>query len=517
MADRGISYDDAGVNLDAARALTEGIRDLVHGGTTGFAGTLPMPPMRDGVLVACTDGVGTKVLLARQMGDVSGLGQDLVAMSVNDLVCTGARPLFFLDYLAVGKLDPDEAKVIVGSVREACLSSGCVLLGGETAEMPGLYAEGHFDMAGFAVGAVERAEMLGPEKVQVGDVIVGIESSGIHSNGYSLVRKLVDGGAVAPDPLLLAPTRLYPADIKALQASGVELHAAAHITGGGLPENLPSGKSRPPRCGAGARRRRRGRGLGLGHLQHGPRHVPGDARGRGRAGARDRGRVAPGGPRGGRARRTGLGGLMYRVVVMVSGNGSNLQALIDNVHRNPKVDAEIVLVVCSKDGAKALERAAAVGIPTEVVALADPSQRIDRDARLNEVIGRAEPDLIVMAGWMSIVTGTFLDAFPDKVINLHPSLLPSFPGMHAIQEALDWGVRLTGVTVHIAEEAVDGGPPILQEPVPILAGDTYETLAERIHGVEHRLLSRCVTLYSQGRIDRDPAQPRRMIVNDGGS
>lgn len=239
MAEGGTSYDDAGVNLDAARALTEGIRDLVHGGTTGFAGTLPMPPMRDGVLVACTDGVGTKVLLARQMGDVSGLGQDLVAMSVNDLVCTGARPLFFLDYLAVGTLDPDEAKVIVGSVRDACLASGCVLLGGETAEMPGLYAEGHFDMAGFAVGAVERAEMLGPEKVQDGDVIVGIESSGIHSNGYSLVRKLVNDGAVAPHPMLLAPTRLYPADIKALQASGVELHAAAHITGGGLPENLP--------------------------------------------------------------------------------------------------------------------------------------------------------------------------------------------------------------------------------------------------------------------------------------
>ena len=239
MAEGGTSYDDAGVNLDAARALTEGIRDLVHGGTTGFAGTLPMPPMRDGVLVACTDGVGTKVLLARQMGDVSGLGQDLVAMSVNDLVCTGARPLFFLDYLAVGKLDPDEATVIVGSVRDACLASGCVLLGGETAEMPGLYAEGHFDMAGFAVGAVERAEMLGPEKVRDGDVIIGIESSGIHSNGYSLVRKLVDDGAVSADPMLLAPTRLYPADIKALQASGVELHAAAHITGGGLPENLP--------------------------------------------------------------------------------------------------------------------------------------------------------------------------------------------------------------------------------------------------------------------------------------
>ncbi|MEO2140483.1 MAG: phosphoribosylformylglycinamidine cyclo-ligase [Thermoleophilia bacterium] len=239
MAEGGISYDDAGVNLDAARALTQGIRDLVHGGTTGFAGTLPMPPMRDPVLVACTDGVGTKVLLARQMGDISGLGQDLVAMSVNDLVCSGATPLFFLDYLAVGRLDPGEATQIVQAVRGACLDSGCVLLGGETAEMPGLYADGHFDMAGFAVGAVERAEILGPERVVDGDVIVGIESSGIHSNGYSLVRKLVDDGAITADPSLLAPTRLYPEDIHALRSSGVEIHAAAHITGGGLPENLP--------------------------------------------------------------------------------------------------------------------------------------------------------------------------------------------------------------------------------------------------------------------------------------
>ncbi len=207
---------------------------------------------------------------------------------------------------------------------------------------------------------------------------------------------------------------------------------------------------------------------------------------------------------------------MLRVVVMVSGNGSNLQALIDNVHRNDKVDAQIVLVVCSKDGAKALERAEQAGIPTQVVALADPSLREIRDSMLNEVIGAVEPDLVVMAGWMSIVTGTFLNRFPDKVINLHPSLLPAFPGMHAIQEAFDWGVRLTGVTVHIAEEAVDGGPPILQEAVPVLKGDTVDTLAERIHAVEHRLLTHCVTLYSKGLICRDPADPRHMIVSDNG-
>ena len=176
---------------------------------------------------------------------------------------------------------------------------------------------------------------------------------------------------------------------------------------------------------------------------------------------------------------------MLRVVVMVSGNGSNLQALIDNVHRNPKVDAEIVLVVCSKDGARALERAEDAGIPTSVVALDDPARREDRDARLNGVISRMEPDLIVMAGWMSIVTGVFLNRFPDMVINLHPSLLPSFPGLRAIEQALEWGVRLTGVTVHIAEEAVDGGPPVLQEPVPVRGDDTVDTLSARVHDAEH--------------------------------
>ena len=233
-------YRDAGVDLDAARVHTANIAGLVHGGTAGFAGAIPLPVMREPMLVACTDGVGTKVLLARELGRISGLGQDLVAMSVNDLICSGATPLAFLDYLAVGKLDPGEAKEIVDGVAAACKASGCLLLGGETAEMPGLYQPGHFDLAGFATGVVERSEMLGPHLVRQGDAIVGIESSGIHSNGFSLVRRLVEDGALPPDPdLLLEPTRLYPVDMVALKAAGVEVHAAAHITGGGLPENLP--------------------------------------------------------------------------------------------------------------------------------------------------------------------------------------------------------------------------------------------------------------------------------------
>jgi phosphoribosylformylglycinamidine cyclo-ligase len=241
VSEPSISYRDAGVDLEAARRHTEAIAGMVAGGQTGFAAAHPIPPgMREPMLVSCTDGVGTKLLLAQELGRIEGLGQDLVAMCVNDLVCTGARPLVFLDYLAVGRLDPGEAGVLVRSIADACALAGCALAGGETAEMPGLYAPGHFDLAGFATGVVEREEMLGPHRVREGDAIVGIPSSGLHSNGYSLVRALVADGALAADPdLLLAPTRLYVADMARLAEAGAAARAAAHITGGGLPENLP--------------------------------------------------------------------------------------------------------------------------------------------------------------------------------------------------------------------------------------------------------------------------------------
>lgn len=236
----GVTYRDAGVDLDAARRHTENIAKMVAGGTAGFAGLVEMPKMRDPLLVSATDGVGTKIALAQKLGRMGGLGQDLVAMCVNDLACTGARPLFFLDYMAVGRLDPDIAGQVVASISAACASVSCALVGGETAEHPGVVAPDHLDLAGFAVGVVERDEVLGPHRVVAGDVIVGIPSSGLHSNGFSLVRALVDSGALAPDAdLLLEPTRLYPNDVTRLRDAGVELHAAAHITGGGFAENLP--------------------------------------------------------------------------------------------------------------------------------------------------------------------------------------------------------------------------------------------------------------------------------------
>jgi phosphoribosylglycinamide formyltransferase 1 len=203
----------------------------------------------------------------------------------------------------------------------------------------------------------------------------------------------------------------------------------------------------------------------------------------------------------------------FRVAVLVSGSGTNLQSLIDAVHA-PGGPIEIVLVVSSSAEAYALERARRAGIPTEVVRL-EGGDREARDRALADVVDAAAPDLVVLAGWMSILTGVFLDRFPDRVINLHPSLLPAFPGLHAIEQALEWGVRYTGVTVHYAEEVVDGGPPILQEPVPVIYGDTPESLRERIREAEHRLVPEAVRLFAARRVRRDPEARRRVEIVEG--
>jgi len=253
------AYKQAGVDIDAGEALVERIKPLarsttregVVGGIGGFGGLFSlMGRFRDPVLVSGTDGVGTKLLLAQRLGKHDTIGIDLVAMCVNDIIVTGAEPLFFLDYFATGKLSVDEAADVVAGIAEGCRQSGCALLGGETAEMPGLYAPGHYDLAGFAVGAVERDAILDGSDVQPGDAIVGLPSSGVHSNGYSLVRKvLVEPGRLPLDQdpgglgttlgqALLAPTILYVSAVRTL----IDEHgarAAAHITGGGLPGNLP--------------------------------------------------------------------------------------------------------------------------------------------------------------------------------------------------------------------------------------------------------------------------------------
>lgn len=207
----------------------------------------------------------------------------------------------------------------------------------------------------------------------------------------------------------------------------------------------------------------------------------------------------------------------FPVAVLVSGNGTNLQALIDRLHVPADSPVEIVLVVASSADAPAVERATRVGIRTEVVDRDDYEDRESRDRALADLVDAADPGLVVLAGWMSILTPWFLDRFPDRVINLHPSLLPAFPGMHAIDEAHAWGVRYTGVTVHFADPEVDGGPAVVQEPVPVHPDESVETLRARIREVEHRLLPDAVALFAAGRVRRDPARRRRVLIDDEGS
>ncbi|MGF1551546.1 MAG: phosphoribosylformylglycinamidine cyclo-ligase [Paracoccaceae bacterium] len=254
-----LTYAAAGVDIDAGNALVERIKPAaaatrragVMAGLGSFGGLFDPKAAGydDPVLVAATDGVGTKLRLAIDTGAVDTIGQDLVAMCVNDLVCQGAEPLFFLDYFATGRLSVDTAARVVEGIARACAEAGCALLGGETAEMPGMYADGDFDLAGFAVGAAERGRLL-PRATRPGDKLIALASSGVHSNGYSLVRRTVarEGlGWDAPAPFepdatlgeaLLRPTRLYVRAARETMAAG-EVRAIAHVTGGGLSENLP--------------------------------------------------------------------------------------------------------------------------------------------------------------------------------------------------------------------------------------------------------------------------------------
>ncbi len=249
-----LNYETAGVSTKNGDDFVDWIQnqteipnphaDKIVDGVGGFASLFrfQFPEMKSPCVVSCTDGVGTKVKLAAQFQDYSGIGQDLVAMCVNDLICTGGRPLFFLDYYATGKLELGAAKEFLTSVRQACVMADCALVGGETAEMPGVYHGNDFDCAGFAIGVVDEEKRWGPHKVKNGDRIFGLASSGFHSNGYSLLRKVFENDLPHWKEILLTPTRLY-VDMALAVSRVIDVHAAAHITGGGI-DNIP--RSLPP-------------------------------------------------------------------------------------------------------------------------------------------------------------------------------------------------------------------------------------------------------------------------------
>ena len=253
---RGLTYRDAGVDIDAGDELVERIKPLVRrtqrpevlAGVGGFGALVGLPQRyREPVLVSGTDGVGTKLRLAIDTGRHDRIGIDLVAMCVNDVAVQGAEPLFFLDYYATGKLSVDVAATVIAGIAEGCIQAGCALVGGETAEMPGMYHGADYDLAGFCVGVVERSEVIDGSRVRAGDIVIGLASSGVHSNGYSLVRKLIhiagatDRTILDGKPLfdrLLEPTRIYAKSMLAL-AAAVPVSGFAHITGGGLTDNIP--------------------------------------------------------------------------------------------------------------------------------------------------------------------------------------------------------------------------------------------------------------------------------------
>jgi phosphoribosylformylglycinamidine cyclo-ligase len=239
-----ITYRDAGVDIDAGERLVERIGPLarsthrpeVLGGLGGFSGLFSLPKMRDPVLCASTDGVGTKLKVAFETGRHDTVGIVLVAMCVNDLVTCGAEPLFFLDYFASGRLDVAVAERVLAGIAAGCREAGCALLGGETAELPGMYATGEYDLAGFAVGAVERDAIVDGRRIARGDRLIGLASAGLHSNGYSLARRVLPAADYAED--LLRPTRIYVRAVRALLAA-CDVRGLAHVTGGGLIENPP--------------------------------------------------------------------------------------------------------------------------------------------------------------------------------------------------------------------------------------------------------------------------------------
>jgi phosphoribosylformylglycinamidine cyclo-ligase len=254
-----MEYRDAGVDVEAGRAFVERIRSSVEstrrpevlGNLGGFSGLFQLPSgYQEPVLVSGTDGVGTKLKLAHQLNRHDTIGIDLVAMCVNDVLTSGAEPLFFLDYLATGHLEPGQLADVVAGIATGCQLAGCALLGGETAEMPGFYQAGEYDLAGFCVGIVEKSQLLDGSQVQIGDVAIGLASQGVHSNGFSLVRKILSDRALSLSDrpalleqslgeVLLTPTQIYVKPVLAARSVGLEMHGMAHITGGGLPENLP--------------------------------------------------------------------------------------------------------------------------------------------------------------------------------------------------------------------------------------------------------------------------------------
>ncbi|KFQ83487.1 Trifunctional purine biosynthetic protein adenosine-3, partial [Phoenicopterus ruber ruber] len=560
---RGLTYKNSGVDIAAGNTLVQKIKPLAAATSRsgcnaelgGFAGLFDLKAAgyKDPILVSGTDGVGTKLKIAQVCKRHDTIGQDLVAMCVNDILAQGAEPLFFLDYFACGKLDVEVAQGVISGIAEACKKAGCALLGGETAEMPGMYPPGEYDLAGFAVGAVERGQMLPQlERIADGDVVIGVASSGVHSNGYSLVRKIVEkssfdfsspvgvSGDQTLGDLLLTPTKIYSKTLLPVLRSG-HVKAYAHITGGGLLENIPrvlpesfgvvldaltwkipeifcwlqkegnlseEEMTRTFNCGIGAVlvvQKELAQQVLKDIQTHEAAWLIGKVVSLQKGSARVKVHNML------RALQTNRSLSVHshiqgkiqtnkvKVAVLISGTGTNLEALINST-KKPTSFAQIVLVVSNKAGVEGLRKAERAGIPTRVIDHKLYESRTQFDSAVDKVLEEFSVELICLAGFMRILSGPFVKKWEGKILNIHPSLLPSFKGANAHKLVLQAGVRVTGCTVHFVAEEVDAGAIIFQEAVPVKIGDTVETLSERVKEAEHRAFPAALQLVASGAV-----------------
>ncbi|XP_034033033.1 trifunctional purine biosynthetic protein adenosine-3 [Thalassophryne amazonica] len=569
---RCLTYKDSGVDITAGNKLVDIIKPLAKATARagcnaelgGFAGLFDLKAagFTDPILVSGTDGVGTKLKVAQVYGEHGSLGQDLVAMCVNDVLAQGAEPLFFLDYFSCGSLDVGVAASVVAGIAKACEAAGCALLGGETAEMPGVYAPGEYDLAGFCVGAVERGALLPRLRdIAEGDLLIGVASSGIHSNGFSLVRKILERAKISYSCLapfgksgqtvgevLLTPTKIYSRLLLPILRSGA-VKAYAHITGGGLLENIPrvlpaelaadldasrwnipavfswihkegdvseEEMARTFNCGLGAvlvvapldaqwvlrqlqapeeswivgslaYKQPGAEPVVLRNLKHSLQNMSPVSS------------TQLESENGGYHGDSSTPHRKTKVAVLISGTGTNLQALIEQA-RCPSSSAEIVVVISNRPGVQGLKRASLAGIPTRVVDHKLYGSRAEFDGTIDRVLEEFEVELVCLAGFMRILRGTFVRKWNGKLLNIHPSLLPSFKGVNAQKQALQAGVRVSGCTVHFVAEEVDAGAIIVQEAVPVLMDDTEESLADRIRKAEHQAFPAALELVASGAV-----------------
>ena len=527
-----LTYAELGVDIDVGNRIVDRIRPFARATRRSGAGAelggfgglfdLRAAGFVDPILVAANDGVGTKVKIAIESGLYDTIGVDLVAMCVNDIVVQGAEPLFFLDYFASGKLDEDVASAVVQGIAEGCAQSGCALIGGETAEMPGLYALGDFDIAGFAVGAAERGTLLPRPGLKPGDLVFGLPSSGVHSNGFSLVRRIVARSGLgwddsAPfDPqhslaaALLTPTRLYVRPLLDALKRTRGIHALAHITGGGYPDNLPrvlddglavsldlnaftpqpvfswlAVGRRPRRSGDAAhlQLRLRDGGVRFRRLQGRSAGSPG---GRWAVAGPDWRACSWPGPAPCHSREAQAVTPRVRTAVLISGRGSNMSALIEAA-RSPDFSAEIVLVLSDDPAALGLSLARKLGVAAEAIDFRAYAGKPAFEAALDARLTAASVEIVCLAGFMRVLSPPFVERWRGRMLNIHPSLLPNLRGLNTHERALAQGLAEHGCTVHLVTAELDAGPILAQARVPVLPGDDAAALAARVLKEEHRI------------------------------